>query len=132
MIFQHQNLTGVEGQLIPIRNALCNWKNIWDVHCAHFSTASSPSQQAGAVDACSMWKRIGFIRHCDEYWLLANLLVAKIAAATAHQRLGRADATDDNGEVWHARIVKPVLDKYDQTSMRQVNELITNVRSFQL
>jgi hypothetical protein len=80
-----------------------------------------------------MWKRLGFSRYCSEYWLLANLLVDKISAAILQQQqASRPDNMDSSGELYNPRIVEPVLDKYDQTSMRQVNDLITNFRSFEL
>lgn len=132
MIFQYQNLTVVEGQLTPIRNALSNWKNIWIAYCADCPTTALHVDSSN-FDATTMWKRIGFSRHCAEYWLLAMLLVARILAALSQQHeLGGLGTDDANSELCHARLVEPVLDKYDQTSMRQVNELITNFGNFQL
>ncbi|KAB5585027.1 fungal-specific transcription factor domain-containing protein [Coniochaeta sp. 2T2.1] len=132
MIFQHQNLTVVEGQLTPIRNALGNWKNIWVTYCAH-CPPTALDMDSGDVDTSAMWKRIGFSRYCAEYWLLATLLVGRISGPSTQQhQLGGPDTGDGGGELGHARLVEPVLDKYDQTSMAQVNELITNFRDFQL
>jgi hypothetical protein len=132
MIFQHQNLTVVEGQLTPIGNALSNWKNIWVAYCAH-SPPRALHADFGNVDATTMWKRIGFSRYCAEYWLLATLLVARIAEASSPQhQLGGPGTGDGSGELCRARLVDPVLGKYDQTSMRQVNELIRNFGEFRL
>jgi uncharacterized protein (DUF608 family) len=133
MIFQQQNLTGVEGQLVPIRNALHNWKAVWDVYRTRISSDPLNEKAGSHVEAHDMWKRLGFSRYCPEYWLLANLLVNKMSAAILQQQqLVRPDTMDGNGELCSARIVEPVLDKYDQTSMRQVNDLITSFRSFEL
>lgn len=132
MIFQHQNLTVVEGQLTPIRRALSNWKNIWIAYCTH----GQPTALLADHGVSAMWKRIGFFRHCAEYWLLATLLVARISAAYSQpQEIGLPDTpyTGGDDEVpCHARVVEPVLEKYDQTSMQQVNELITGFGSFRL
>lgn len=71
-----------------------------------------------------MWKRIGFPRYCHEYWLLANLMADRLVV------LGSLQGTDlaALGE----GPLDPILNKYDQTSMRQVNDLITGFQTFQI
>ncbi|KAJ2893600.1 hypothetical protein MKZ38_008423 [Zalerion maritima] len=135
MIFQHQNLFGVESQLVLIRNGLRNWKAIWEVHAA---SATAPPHGIVAVEGKNLppdqlWKRVGFVRYSFEYWLLGNLITDKIAAAR--------DASPSRFNPGHgseaprsprARSLDPILDKYDQTSMRQVNDLIAAFRQFQI
>lgn len=72
-----------------------------------------------------MWKRIGFCRYCPEYWLLANLMADRLATLGALQQ-GNEMTAIDNGPL------DPILDQYDQTSMRQVNDLIMGFQMFQI
>jgi hypothetical protein len=135
IIFQHnQNPTVVQGQLGPIENALSNWKSIWAAYCAHHPPTALHVDSGNAnANAATMWKRIGFSRYCAEFWLLAALLLARISAASTHQhQLGQSDIGGEGSDLSRARIVEPVLDKYDQTSMRQVNDLITDFGKVQL
>src|SRR3954447_9708260 len=83
MIFQHQNLFAVEGQLVPIRNGLRNWIGIWE----KYAEVLSPLSPHGLLqEDCTvpglMWKRIGFIRFSAEYWLLGSLLTDRLSATT--------------------------------------------------
>lgn len=140
MIFQHQNLFAVEGQLVPIRNGLRNWIGIWERYAA-FPTSLSP--HGGLQEECPapelMWKRIGFVRFSSEYWLLGSLLTDRLSATTAASQdqpsahdspLGLfQSASTAHGKT---RSAEPILGKYDQTSMRQVNDLISDFQKFSI
>ena len=140
MIFQHQNLFAVEGQLVPIRNGLRNWIGIWERYAA-FPTSLSP--HGGLQEECPapelMWKRIGFVRFSSEYWLLGSLLTDRLSATTAASQ----DQPSANGSPLgllqsssaahgKTRSAEPILEKYDQTSMRQVNDLISDFQKFNI
>lgn len=139
MIFQHQNSFGVEGQLVPIRNGLRNWIAVWE---RYFDSSSPSSACVRDRDDClspeTMWKRVGFIRYSPEYWLLGSLLIERISATiTAAQEQSRNKDTfsgaffeDRTGGQAQTKSVEPILNKYDQTSMRQVNDLITDFQKF--
>ncbi|KAK0732436.1 hypothetical protein B0T21DRAFT_349443 [Apiosordaria backusii] len=138
MIFQHQNLFGVEGQLIPIRNALDNWIIIWE-KCFDMSTTCWPHGilQDQNLPPELLWKRIGFIRCSAEYWLLGSLLTNRISSAMPkplghHPHMGSSPSEHygDQAVVTKPARIEPILDKYDQTSMRQVNDLITDFQKF--
>lgn len=82
-----------------------------------------------------MWKRVGFVRFSPEYWLLGSLLTDRLSAATttaSAQGSGSGDGTAMAGtqtpstDPGKPKSVEPILEKYDQTSMRQVNDLITD------
>ncbi len=135
MIFQHQNLFGVEGQLVPIRNGLRNWIGIWDKFATLQSPASGlPSPHGLVQEECPapelMWKRIGFVRFSPEYWLLGTLLTERLsgtAVTYADEISSQGSSPEASGSGptrGKARSAKPFLEKYDQTSMRQVNDLI--------
>jgi hypothetical protein len=134
MIFQHQNLFAVEGQLVPIRNGLRNWIGIWEEYAAIPPSFSphAPLQDNCPAAPALMWKRIGFVRFSPEYWLLGSLLTDRLSTTTATS----SDQPSASGNVsglfqtpsgtrGKARSAEPILEKYDQTSMRQVNDLIT-------
>ncbi|KAK3329158.1 hypothetical protein B0H66DRAFT_14919 [Apodospora peruviana] len=141
MIFQHQNLFGVEGQLVPIRNGLRNWIAIWEMYYDTWS--SSPPHGMVREDSLApetMWKRGGFIRYSPEYWLLGSLLTDRISSATskAQQSHNKGKSPQNSqgqsslSSLTKSITVDPILDKYDQTSMRQVNDLITEFQKFQV
>ncbi|KAK3903561.1 hypothetical protein C8A05DRAFT_14485 [Staphylotrichum tortipilum] len=137
MIFQHQNLFGVEGQLVPIRNGLRNWIEIWDKY-ADLPPALSPhgvlQEDCPALEL--MWKRIGFVRFSPEYWLLGTLLTERLsgtAVAYADEASSQGSSPEASGSSrGKARSAKPLLEKYDQTSMRQVNDLIKGFAGFSI
>jgi len=140
MIFQHQNLFAVEGQLVPIRNGLRNWIGIWEKY-ASFPSSLSPhgvlQEECPAPEL--MWKRIGFVRFSAEYWLLGSLLTDRLSTTTNSSQdqasgLGGSPGffqapSSTRGQ---ARSAEPILGKYDQTSMRQVNDLITDFQKFNI
>ncbi|KAK0732014.1 hypothetical protein B0H67DRAFT_640326 [Lasiosphaeris hirsuta] len=72
--------------------------------------------------------RVAFIRYSPEYWLLGSLLIERISATitTAQEKPRNKDRSsgaffeDIAGQI---KSIEPILDKYDQTSMRQVNDL---------
>ena len=73
-----------------------------------------------------MWQRIGFTRFASEYWLLAKLIVERI---TNQARRGQDGLmTNANLTTTRDREESPtsILDKYDETSMQQVNDLIAD------
>ncbi|KAK4209438.1 hypothetical protein QBC37DRAFT_54248 [Rhypophila decipiens] len=141
IIFQHQNLFGVEGQLVPIRNGLRNWIAMWELYFDTWSFLPPHGMvQEDALTPDTMWKRVGFVRHTPEYWLLGSLLTDRIASNTSGAQEERGSQNDldhgsssaSSGKVAKTITRTPILDKYDQTSMRQVNELITDFQRVQM
>ena len=138
MIFQHQNLFGVEGQLVPIRNGLRNWIEIWDKYAAlppELSPHGLLQEQCPAAEL--MWKRIGFVRFSPEYWLLGTLLTERLTGTAVSytdspSSQGSSPEASGPSHGGKARSAKPLLEKYDQTSMRQVNDLIKGFKEFNL
>lgn len=71
------------------------------------------------------------MRHAPEYWLLASFIMDRISAAnTSQQQIaspgGSSTEPVDDGPP------NPILNKYDQTSMRQVNDLIADFQKVQI
>ena len=80
-----------------------------------------------------MWKRIGFLRFAADYWLLAVLIVRRIdSKAQLYNRFGFAvdSAAQERAFPSREELELPVLPEYDNTSMRQLNDLITEFQLF--
>lgn len=120
MVFQTQQSFGYDMQMVPIKNALDNWIGIWRIYSTQHATSLKhlPLQHEPGPD--DMWKRVGFARFANEYWLLASLIVDRITAA------GLSSVSAEQGSQYDlGRNEDIVLAKYDETSMQQVNELIS-------
>lgn len=124
MLFQHQNSFNAQSQLVPLRNALENWKAIWTRYLLHYADTTDHAPMRGAIHLSNMWKRIGFVRYAADYWLLASLLLDKICVA--EQRAAHSGLQNEPLQEQHNELVQPMLRKYDETSMQQVNQLISD------
>ncbi|EEP81747.1 conserved hypothetical protein [Uncinocarpus reesii 1704] len=136
LIFHYQNSFGGNELLQRMRNALGNWKDTW-----HLQASESPGSSPHTIVDNNhtrpeyMWKRVGFFRYSPDYWLLASLKVDLLEAANAShstpqewtdQTEGELIGEDDDG------LSDPILNKYDETSMGQVNELISDFQKVQI
>jgi hypothetical protein len=125
-IFQYRNSVNMCQSLTSIRHTLANWHTTWQLFDSASSSSTSPHilVDEGDIQPESMWKRNGFYRYCAEYWLLANLMADRLALAELLPRNSISLLNDS--------VLDPILSKYDQTSMRQVNDLITGFQTFQI
>ncbi|KIW21265.1 hypothetical protein PV08_01845 [Exophiala spinifera] len=140
LIFHYQNSLGCHGQLIPVRNAIHNWREAWLIYQAQslmkprYSTVGE-----GEVPCRDFWRQIGFVRHAAEYWLLASFMLEKIstaAEASAKQDETVAGGSGGGGDASTAPdaetstpTVEPMLGKYDETSMQQVHDLLADFQN---
>ncbi|RDL41437.1 uncharacterized protein BP5553_01416 [Venustampulla echinocandica] len=134
LIFQYQNSFGGEAQVVSIRNALGNWIRIWKIYSTELSSTPPHVLINDCLNPENMWRRVGFLRNSLEYWSLASLILDRISTSSTNQRdhgitsdtnLSRRTALQDGP-------ASPILDKYDQTSMRQVNDLIADFQKVQI
>jgi len=78
-----------------------------------------------SFDVSQMWKRVGFTRHAPEFWLLAKIVLERLEA-DRRQPEGTHSSGNECGNIIDVlSLGSPVLDKYDETSMGQVNDIIT-------
>ena len=132
LIFHFQSSFSCQGSLYPIRQAQKTWRQVWDIFLDLFSHDSRHSPVASAMQNLApddMWKRIGFTRYASEYWLLGKFMVERLSnrneddVATVEDPVGQVQSQagfsgpDSAGQL---------LSQYDQTSMEQVNVLITD------
>ena len=130
LVFQHQNSIGECRNLTAIRHALDNWKPIWETYCSKLSSTPPHNMVPGDVlTPENAWRRIGFSRHAHEYWLLAGVIIDRLEGAdkTGGEGGQRQKSPEEEGAA-----SDPILTRYDQTSMRQVNDLIADFQKFQI
>jgi hypothetical protein len=110
MVFNLQTaLAYLPRETSHIRNALDGWKLAWN---ARSESTQDPSQAEG-------WRRDGFIRHADEFRLLALISLERAMQG------GREKPQDES--VPHDS--RSTLGRYDETSMRQVTDLMEAFQS---
>lgn len=134
LIFQHQNSFGGEAQVVSIRNALGNWIGIWEIYSRELSSTPPHVLINGCLDPENMWKRVGFLRHSLEYWSLASLILDRISTSSTNQPDHgiTLDTSPSRRTALQNGPHSPILAKYDQTSMRQVNDLIADFQKVQI
>ncbi|KAJ5357836.1 hypothetical protein N7541_004994 [Penicillium brevicompactum] len=126
-IFQLRNVVGSYQLLAPIRNALSNWRDIWQSFSSSFPQGISPHMTIEDlhIQPAELWTRMGFCRYAPEYWLLAQLMADRLAMLGTSQQVNELEPLEEGP-------LDPILNKYDQTSMRQVNDLIMGFQTFQI
>ncbi|KAJ5892121.1 uncharacterized protein N7473_008349 [Penicillium subrubescens] len=126
-IFQYRSSVSSSQNLTPIRNTLQNWCDSWQLFASTSSNGITPhvTIDDNNIRTQDMWKRVGFCRYCPEFWLLGSLMTERLGVL-GDLRQGNDLAPLDDGAL------DPILNKYDQTSMRQVNNLIVGFQTFQL
>lgn len=103
-------------------HALYNWKAAWDLRNVgtwDHPTALGSSPHDLPIPVSVMWKRIGFMRHARDYWLLGVLSVER----TRYRKLA-----NDGGKT----NVQDKAVKIDDASMKAVGDLVMGLRSLQL
>lgn len=129
LIFQYQASFTHKPRLAPLRNAFANWKQVWLLRSGSGSPGAeiSADQEASRsnFDPCEMWRRIGFMRYAPEFWLLAKIVLERLEA-DRHEVNVTNTLVDRSGKPNDILpLESTVLDKYDETSMGQVNDIIT-------
>lgn len=120
--------------LSPVRNALANWKEVWQTFVSTCAPGVSPHVTVGGseLQTENMWKRVGFCRFCPEYWLLANFIVDRLITLQKSRPENWEIGQDELEPFNNAALEDPLLDKYDQTSLRQINNLILDFQKVQI
>ena len=106
----------------PIKNALNGWIDIWQNYRQTFSEEERHHPLGkDEITPDNMWKRVGFSRFCPEYWLLAKLMTERLSATLQVERQSERSLDEHNRHSADPTL----LERYDETSMRQVNDLIS-------
>lgn len=124
MIFQSQQVFGWDHQMAPVRYGVENWSKAWDSYMQNYFFLQRHQPRLPNDNSLgTLWQRIGFCRSADEYWMLAKLMVNRVAIIS---QIEATRMTDDVSSTAEADTKEGILGKYDETSMRQVNELIAD------
>ncbi|OQV09477.1 Fungal Zn2-Cys6 binuclear cluster domain-containing protein [Cladophialophora immunda] len=128
LVFQYRNSFGAEGQLTFIQSALNNWRHIWKIYADEFSHSAPHAMVTyDRMTIETMWKRVGFVRHAPEFWLLTSVVVGRINSQSQMHK-PRHGGEPGTTMLSASAAPEPILQSYDQTSMRQVNELIAEFK----
>lgn len=125
MVFQAQQSFSPQLHLVPIYNALANWHSVWQNHQS--SHLSSRRSELAFLESRleNLWQREGFARFAADYWMLASMLVQRLNVAGQKAFAGKHSKVADDAR-------DALLSKYDETSMRQVNDLIAEFQKVML
>ncbi|KOS47469.1 hypothetical protein ACN38_g1623 [Penicillium nordicum] len=126
-IFQFRSAVGSFQLRAPIQNALSNWRDIWQLFSSTFPQGITPHAtiEDPHIQPGELWKRMGFFRYAPEYWLLAHLMADRLAVLGTSKPENELEPLDEG-------LLDPILNRYDQTSMRQINDLIMGFQTFQI
>ena len=129
MIFQAQQTFNVLATVQPLSHALENWIVVWHVYTGALQHLPSHNTIVDEpMTPSNMWKRVGFSRFADEYWLLARLITEKMKAAAEQVELFGNPGVDSLAPTEVPDDDEAILSSYDETSMQQVNNLISDVQ----
>lgn len=124
---------GSDSQCQVLRNAICNWRSIWNMRLEDnfedLCGIRNLLRAQSAPEANASWKRIGFMRNAPEYWLLARIILERLEST--QQSLDAAESLSGQSG-WRYNLTASVLPKYDETSMDQLNEFITSFQSLKM
>ena len=130
LVFQFQN--SFNGDIHPpsIKNALSNWEVIWSCYETSFSSSIDHCPSI-SMEPSEMWKRVGFMKHAKEYWMLARLIVI-----AAEKRVSKEDSKVEEATLASSSMFPDndgfALTNYDETSMQQVNQLISDLQEINI
>lgn len=138
LVFHHQSTFSCHGSLDSVRIVLRNWSSVWEAYIQHVSADQRHSPILSGLEDLEpeeMWKRIGFMRHAEEYWLLAKLMVDNVShneGSTVHASQGASMYGIPTFSHAETQSANPLLNEYDETSMEQVNALIADFQKIGL
>ncbi|KIW89239.1 uncharacterized protein Z519_10092 [Cladophialophora bantiana CBS 173.52] len=132
-LFNIDPVFGSDAQFETLRNAIINWRVVWNlrfepdfVDCYGTHDLWAPQCM---TEPDTPWKRIGFYRNASEYWLLARVMLEKVESfrKTDEAEHSPLECKDSRGTG-----VPLILSKFDETSMDQVNDLITSFQPLRM
>ncbi|KAJ9245289.1 hypothetical protein DTO169E5_1156 [Paecilomyces variotii] len=107
LVFQLQNAMAPPEAFQRIENALQNWKEVWIYRKTVFCYSDDIEDTNSVAE---MWRRVGFMKDSDEFWLLCCLVLERIRP-NEHEKCTPA-------------VPGRAFQKFDQTDMKQVNDLM--------
>ncbi|EXJ75824.1 uncharacterized protein A1O5_00331 [Cladophialophora psammophila CBS 110553] len=124
MAFHFRPALGQIAELVPLQHAISHWGEIWAARPppgmrSAFGTSST--EPVSFTSQREMWKRLGFMKHAHEFWMLSRIIVERLVASQRHV-VHAGDISD------HARrqgqVSGEIPDQYDRGDMNQLRTLI--------
>lgn len=121
MAFHFRPTLGQATEMLPLRNAISHWGDIWTSRPAagHRSAFGTPSTETVSfTERSEMWKRLGFMKHAHEFWMLSRIIVDRIVSSQGYL------VEADNEVRGTGNLSASALDQYGQESMDQLRTTI--------
>ncbi len=125
MAFHFRPTLGQTAELIPLQNAISHWGEIWTArpppgNRTAFGTPSS--ETVSFPQQHEMWKRLGFMKHAHEFWMLSRIMVERFALSPgpvvlASYNGGALASPESDHKKGRRDSTLEVLDRYDQNDM---------------
>ncbi|KAI0528458.1 hypothetical protein GGR58DRAFT_309998 [Xylaria digitata] len=119
LIFHHQCGPAPYTEVPSISQYLMNWNTLWST-CQQVNNLIEPHP----TDPRDAWKRCGFMRFAQEFWGLAYIIYKQPMYIQNLQRNGSQGRSGS--------LRKAFLKNFDDSSMRQVHELIMRFQDLSL
>lgn len=124
MAFHFRPALGHIADIVPLQHAISNWGEIWAARPppgkrSAFGTSSTES--VSFISQREMWKRLGFMKHAHEFWMLSQIIVERLVASQRHVVHAGAISEDARQQ---GQVSGEILDQYDQGDMNQLRTLI--------
>jgi hypothetical protein len=97
-----------------IQTGLQHWKELWPSTARDAELTGMAHQSSSALH---IWKRVGFIRHAPEYWLLTHLILDQMLKRT-HNPTSMLNSTVNTNRVGMC----------EEGEMTQINALISKLQ----
>jgi hypothetical protein len=124
MAFHFRPTLGQTTALVPLQNAITHWGDIWTARPAAGARSAfgTPSAEKDSFATRNeMWKRVGFMKHAHEFWMLSRIIVDRIASSQTNALEADHGSCMARGA---GDLVAGVMDQYDRESMEQLRTTI--------
>lgn len=101
-------------ETMSVQTGLQHWKELWPSTTRDAELTGMAYQNSSALHS---WKRVGFIRHAPEYWLLTHLILDRMLKRT-HNLTSTLNSTVNINRVGNC----------EQGEMTQINTLISKLQ----
>lgn len=124
MAFHFRPALGPVAEIVPLQHAISHWGEIWAARPppgkrSAFGTSSM--EPVSFTSQREMWKRLGFMKHAHEFWMLSHIIVERLVASQ-RRFVHAGDISEDARQ--QGQICGEIPDQYDQGDMNQLRTLI--------
>jgi hypothetical protein len=129
---------GVCLDLLSLRIMLSNWKTVWNNRALARNNPpfGIETHNLGFLVHCGNdWRRDGFMEHAPEVWLLSKKLLWCIESSKQHsmqKSLSGSEAISSKQSLGAIAFVLPTQERYDDTSMNQLTQLLSSFESMKV